>query len=196
MLERVSSGGANASDCIARARDLSSLIVAHAARTEQERAIAPDVLAALHEARLFRMLLPRSVGGWEADPATFMQRDRGARQSRRQHRLVRHAGVGLLDDGGLSRTRRGAGGVRRRRRGHGLGSGSWRHRQGGAGGGRLSRDRHVELRERHQACDLARLSLSAVRARRHAAPPGRRQAGRAHHGDPEGAAQRSRTSGA
>jgi alkylation response protein AidB-like acyl-CoA dehydrogenase len=63
----------SASDCVARARDLSSLIAAHAARIEQERAIAPEVLAALHEARLFRMLLPRSVGGWEADPSIFMQ---------------------------------------------------------------------------------------------------------------------------
>jgi indole-3-acetate monooxygenase len=73
MLERVSAAQDNTSDCIARARDVAPLIAAHAARTEQERAIAPAVLAALHEARLFRMLLPRSVGGWEADPATFMQ---------------------------------------------------------------------------------------------------------------------------
>ncbi len=40
---------------------------------EREREIAPEVLSALHEVRLFRMLLPRSCGGWEVDPATFMQ---------------------------------------------------------------------------------------------------------------------------
>jgi indole-3-acetate monooxygenase len=60
-------------DCIAQARSLAALIAANAARSEQEREIAPEVIAALHQARLFRMLLPRSCGGWELDPATFMQ---------------------------------------------------------------------------------------------------------------------------
>ena len=73
MQERVSSVESDASDCIARARALAPLIAANAARIEQEREIVPEVLAALHEARLFRMLLPRSCGGWEADPVTFMQ---------------------------------------------------------------------------------------------------------------------------
>jgi indole-3-acetate monooxygenase len=79
MLERPSSaqnstGAAGAtSDCIARARALAPLVAAHAARSEQEREIAPEVLAALHEARLFRMLLPRNCEGGEVEPATFMQ---------------------------------------------------------------------------------------------------------------------------
>ncbi len=79
MLERQSSapGGTAAAgaaiDCIARARQLAPLIVAQAARSELDRQIAPEVLAALHEALLFRLLLPRSCGGWEVDPATFMQ---------------------------------------------------------------------------------------------------------------------------
>jgi alkylation response protein AidB-like acyl-CoA dehydrogenase len=73
MLERLSTEQSSTSDCIARAKALAPLIAAHAARTEQEREIAPEVLAALHEARLFRMLIPKSCGGWEADPATFMQ---------------------------------------------------------------------------------------------------------------------------
>jgi indole-3-acetate monooxygenase len=47
--------------------------MAHAARIEQVREIVPEVLSALHEARLFRMLLPRSCGGWEVDPVTFVQ---------------------------------------------------------------------------------------------------------------------------
>ena len=68
MLERVSSVESDASDCIARAHALAPLIAANAARIEQEREIVPEVLTALHEARLFRMLLPRSCGGWEADP--------------------------------------------------------------------------------------------------------------------------------
>jgi alkylation response protein AidB-like acyl-CoA dehydrogenase len=60
-------------DCVARARALAPLIAANAARTEQEREITPEVISALHDARLFRMLLPRSCDGLEVDPASFMQ---------------------------------------------------------------------------------------------------------------------------
>jgi alkylation response protein AidB-like acyl-CoA dehydrogenase len=65
--------GGGPSDCIARARGLASVIAAQAARAERDRRIAPEVLEGLHDAGLFRMLLPRSCQGWEADPATFMQ---------------------------------------------------------------------------------------------------------------------------
>lgn len=54
-----------------RARAVAPLIAAAAPRIEAERALPPDVLAALHEARLFRMLLPRSIGGDEVMPADF-----------------------------------------------------------------------------------------------------------------------------
>src|SRR6185295_19549665 len=64
---------AAAGDCIARARQLQPLIEAHAAKTEEARQLAPEVLAALHEARLFRMLLPRSCDGLELQPATYVQ---------------------------------------------------------------------------------------------------------------------------
>jgi indole-3-acetate monooxygenase len=73
MLERVSSVGTDAGDCIARARELRPLIAAHAARSEAEREIAPEVLSALYDARLLRMLIPKSCGGLEVEPATFMQ---------------------------------------------------------------------------------------------------------------------------
>jgi alkylation response protein AidB-like acyl-CoA dehydrogenase len=79
MLERPSSApsgtpdGDATSDCIARARELAPLIAAHSTRSERNRQIAPEVLDALHEARLFRMLLPLSYQGRETDPATFMQ---------------------------------------------------------------------------------------------------------------------------
>ena len=58
-----------AGDCIARARELAPLIEAHAAETEAGRCLAPDVLAALHEARLFRLLMPRSCDGRDSAPA-------------------------------------------------------------------------------------------------------------------------------
>src|SRR6266540_6807705 len=79
MLERLPSAKSNeapsgaAADCVARVRALAPLIAAHADRIEREREIVPEVLSALHDARLFRMLLPRSVGGLEVEPATFMQ---------------------------------------------------------------------------------------------------------------------------
>jgi alkylation response protein AidB-like acyl-CoA dehydrogenase len=60
-------------DWVARARELAPMIEAAAARTEQERRIPPDVLAAMHEARLFHMLLPESLGGGAADLVTFNQ---------------------------------------------------------------------------------------------------------------------------
>ncbi len=73
MLERASSVASRDRDCVARARELAPLVAAHAARIETEREIVPEVLAALHEARLFRMLLPASCDGLEVDPATFTQ---------------------------------------------------------------------------------------------------------------------------
>ena len=73
MLERASSTQSDTGDCIVRARELAPLIAVHAARAETERELAPEVLAALHDARLFRMLLPKSCDGLEVDPATFMR---------------------------------------------------------------------------------------------------------------------------
>jgi alkylation response protein AidB-like acyl-CoA dehydrogenase len=73
MLERVSFAQDDAGDCIARARALRPLITAHAARIEQEREISPEVLSALHDAQLFRMLVPKSCAGAEVAPAVFMQ---------------------------------------------------------------------------------------------------------------------------
>lgn len=46
-------------------------IAAGADVIERERRISDAVVGALHERRLFRMLLPRSLGGWEVDPVTF-----------------------------------------------------------------------------------------------------------------------------
>jgi alkylation response protein AidB-like acyl-CoA dehydrogenase len=79
MLKRVTAADghedevAAAGDCIARARRLAPLIEAHAAETEALRSIAPAVLTALREARLFRMLIPQSCDGLELEPATYVQ---------------------------------------------------------------------------------------------------------------------------
>jgi alkylation response protein AidB-like acyl-CoA dehydrogenase len=59
-------------DPVARARDLASLITATADEIEHSRRLIEPVLDRLHEARLFRMLYPRSVGGDEVAPATYI----------------------------------------------------------------------------------------------------------------------------
>ena len=60
-------------DWIARARGLVPLLDGASARIEAAGALTPDVLAALHEARMFRMLLPRALDGAELDLATFFR---------------------------------------------------------------------------------------------------------------------------
>jgi alkylation response protein AidB-like acyl-CoA dehydrogenase len=79
MLNRVP-GASDAADrkrrgtaLIARARSLIPLIAGAADRIEQAREIPPDVLDAMHDARLFRMLIPRTYGGEEIEPADFFQ---------------------------------------------------------------------------------------------------------------------------
>lgn len=58
---------------LAHASRLVPEIAAAAAETERNGRLPASLLAALHEARLFRMLLPRSVGGLEVEPATFIE---------------------------------------------------------------------------------------------------------------------------
>jgi alkylation response protein AidB-like acyl-CoA dehydrogenase len=59
-------------DCVERARVLAPRLAAAAARIEAGRELPPDIVDALHEARLFRMLVPRSLGGDEVSPVAFM----------------------------------------------------------------------------------------------------------------------------
>ena len=60
-------------DWVARATALVPMIEAASNRIEAERRIVPEVIAALHEAGLFRMLLPVSFGGGAADVVAFNQ---------------------------------------------------------------------------------------------------------------------------
>ena len=59
-------------DWVARAREAAPLIASHADRTEREGKVTPEVMAAMHEAELFRLCLPRSMGGGEASPMTIL----------------------------------------------------------------------------------------------------------------------------
>jgi alkylation response protein AidB-like acyl-CoA dehydrogenase len=61
------------SDVLERARALRPTIAALADRIEAERRLPAPLADALHAAGLFRMLLPRSLGGAELDPPVFLQ---------------------------------------------------------------------------------------------------------------------------
>lgn len=56
-----------------RARGLAELLRASADRIESGRALPADIVAALHEARLFRLMLPRSLDGDESHLKTLAQ---------------------------------------------------------------------------------------------------------------------------
>jgi alkylation response protein AidB-like acyl-CoA dehydrogenase len=58
---------------IGRARDLVPLLERAGDRIERGRCLPDDVLDALYDARLFRMLIPRAYDGEEVEPATLFQ---------------------------------------------------------------------------------------------------------------------------
>jgi indole-3-acetate monooxygenase len=58
---------------IERAGRLKPMLAAAAARIEQLRTLPPDALDAMHAAQMFRMTLPKSVGGAELPPAIYAQ---------------------------------------------------------------------------------------------------------------------------
>ena len=62
-----------ATDHIARARGLAPLLAAAAPRIDAARELPGDVLDAMHAEGMFRLLVPRSLGGAELDPATYIQ---------------------------------------------------------------------------------------------------------------------------
>lgn len=56
---------------VSRAEALRPLVEAASNEIEEKRRLPPALLDKLHEARLFRLLLPRSSNGIETDPITF-----------------------------------------------------------------------------------------------------------------------------
>jgi alkylation response protein AidB-like acyl-CoA dehydrogenase len=59
-------------DPVARAREVGAEIDASADEIERTRRIPEPLLGHLHDSRLFRMLLPRSAGGDEVEPAVYV----------------------------------------------------------------------------------------------------------------------------
>jgi alkylation response protein AidB-like acyl-CoA dehydrogenase len=64
---------ARADELIGRARELIPLLDRAGDRIERERRIPDDVLDALHDARMFRLLIPQSLDGEEVEPATLFE---------------------------------------------------------------------------------------------------------------------------
>ncbi|HTQ34844.1 MAG TPA: acyl-CoA dehydrogenase family protein [Stellaceae bacterium] len=60
-------------DPVERVRALGAAILDAADTVERTRRIPEPLLSQLHDARLFRMLLPASVGGDEIDPVTYVK---------------------------------------------------------------------------------------------------------------------------
>ena len=54
-----------------RARELKPMLAAASDAIEAARGVTPEIVAALTERGIFRMLLPRSIGGAELDPLTY-----------------------------------------------------------------------------------------------------------------------------
>src|SRR5215471_8998311 len=60
-------------DAIERASALVPLIRSHSDQIERDRCLPPPVVDALVDAGFFKLLVPRSLGGGEADPVTLMK---------------------------------------------------------------------------------------------------------------------------
>src|SRR5262249_61616447 len=58
---------------LSRAEGLAPLIEASAGEGERARRLAPPLVALLHEAGLYRLLLPRALDGTELDPVSFVR---------------------------------------------------------------------------------------------------------------------------
>ena len=56
---------------IARARTVKAAVQAASSEIESTRRLPPALLDALHDQKLFRLLMPKSSNGIETDPLTF-----------------------------------------------------------------------------------------------------------------------------
>ncbi len=65
--------GSTQSEALARAAAMIETLNAAAPRIEAARELPPDVLAAMHKAKLFRLLVPKSLGGYELDMRSHVE---------------------------------------------------------------------------------------------------------------------------
>lgn len=60
-------------DYVERARQLQPLLAAAAPRIQEDRELPPELVEALHESELYRLLIPRSCNGVELDLPSFIE---------------------------------------------------------------------------------------------------------------------------
>ena len=60
-------------DWVTRAQGLQDKIAAAADETETQGKVPSDIMEALHDKEMFRMALPRSIGGGESSPLMLMK---------------------------------------------------------------------------------------------------------------------------
>ena len=151
-----------------RARELKPMLAAAGDEIERGRQVTPEIVEAMKDRGIFRMLLPRSLGGAELDPLTYTdvlytlaQGDGSTAWC-----LGQNSGCSMIAPYLPEDTAREVFGGRD-------GILAWGPDVPGAGGGVVTdggyrRDRAMGFRDRQPARQLARLPRVAVRARRHA----------------------------
>ena len=156
-------------DFIQRARDLAPMLEEAGDEIERRRELPEHVVAALIDGGFFRMLQPRFLGGAELRPVLFTQVTEALATTNASVALVRRAEQRLLDDRGVSGSRGGVRDVRPADRHPGVGT-AGRAVRGAAGGGRLSHQRQVALRQRLPSCEMARRAYAGCREPARCAP--------------------------
>jgi len=72
-ISTIPQGAGAEADYLARIRDLGPAIAAASEQGERDRKLSPDLMAQLHEAGLFRLLLPKPFNGGEIAPTLFFE---------------------------------------------------------------------------------------------------------------------------
>ena len=172
-----------------RARELGPTIAAAADEIERRRELPEPLVAALAERGLFRLLLPRSLGGAELPPAAYVPVVEEIAKADASAAWCLGQACGCTMTAAYLAPEVARGDLRRRRAASSPGA---RRRPGrGAGGaGRLPAHRKLELCQRQPSRDLARRPCRDLRRGRRAAAAARRQPGAPHPAVPEGAAPR------
>lgn len=65
--------GASGAECLARARQLIPVLRSEAAAIDEKYELTPRVLDVMHDAGMFRLLLPRVYGGFQLKPSEYVQ---------------------------------------------------------------------------------------------------------------------------
>ena len=154
-----------ADDCLARACALAPTIAAAAPDIEATRELTPDIVSALHEAGLFRMLLPRSLGGEELSPehSCWQSRPIAKADASTAWCVAKAIPCILLDTRRIAQTRGCPQGIRRALAA-GLGA-FFTESKSGCLQRRLSHCRLLELRQRQPPCRMAGRALSGLAKR-------------------------------